>query len=610
MNPKVRFSLRWKITLPFMLLALVLALLLAYLLNQLLSQGDRDLFVRQLADRGQQTVDAVARTEINLLEVERLVANTEGVTEAIVGGDAEDLRARVLPVVINAGVDVVAVLDSQGTSLLALRRAPEAPPGDYSALRGESFYIEWPFVGRLLRGEVDEGIGDKQAGLHSIRLDNRDLYVFFVGGPVLEADGRVIAAVLVGTYLDSLVPQLSTEAGANISIYDSLGGQLLASSLETDNPAALTLSADQLNGGLGLAGAGSPVRAIQVSATSYREVLLPLDARQGTALLGVLGVSLLDAPVQASAQANALTVVQFGAVALVLVVATGLLISNSITRPLVEIAEASAQVATGNLETRVREAGSDEIGVLARSFNYMVEGLRQGSYYRDLAGSLTPPPTSSAPSEQRPEQRTLARGHSALATVLSADLRGMLPPEVQSDAQEALTTLTDHVVAVPAIVARHGGEVIRFDGQSLTALFGVLPQPSRPPVSALQAVHAGVAILEHARSLSAGRQSKGQSGVRVSIGIATGPVVAGPAGDPDRPALAVIGEAADEAYELALLDRGAEGGGMLIGAETHRSLGEARRQFTFGASGPAMLQGLGRQVLAHAVTGRTTRLVS
>ena len=85
--PRVRFSLLWKITLPFMLLAMLLGLGAALLVNDLLSQEETDRFLRQLVDAGQQATDAVVRSEIDLLEPEPLIANTHGVAEAVAAGN-------------------------------------------------------------------------------------------------------------------------------------------------------------------------------------------------------------------------------------------------------------------------------------------------------------------------------------------------------------------------------------------------------------------------------------------------------------------------------------------------------------------------------------------
>jgi methyl-accepting chemotaxis protein len=58
-----------------------------------------------------------------------------------------------------------------------------------------------------------------------------------------------------------------------------------------------------------------------------------------------------------------------------------LLITNSIARPVGELASAAARIATGDLEIEVRSEGKDEIGELAASFRAMV------AYLREMAGT-------------------------------------------------------------------------------------------------------------------------------------------------------------------------------------------------------------------------------
>src|SRR3972149_1715080 len=146
--PTPRFSLRWKITLPFILLALLLSLGMVYLLSRIAGQEQQNRYLRQLTDSGQQAADAVVRAESGLLAIERLVANTLGVLDGVRQADSEALRARVLPLVVTAGVDVVSIVDAQGTSLLSVRRALGGSPGEYSTQRGEAFFSNWPVVQR------------------------------------------------------------------------------------------------------------------------------------------------------------------------------------------------------------------------------------------------------------------------------------------------------------------------------------------------------------------------------------------------------------------------------------------------------------------------------
>jgi hypothetical protein len=189
-QPRVRISLRWKIILPFIILAIALGLGLGFLVNQQLTKAEEVSFLRQLRDSGQQATDELVRIEEQLLGVQRAISNTEGVPEGIALGKAEDLRVRILPIVVTTDTDVAVILDRNGISLLAIRRSePDAPQGDYLTLRGEDYYQTWPFVQEILEPDAakEDSEGDKQAGMEPIRLGEEEVEVFFIGGPMRRA---------------------------------------------------------------------------------------------------------------------------------------------------------------------------------------------------------------------------------------------------------------------------------------------------------------------------------------------------------------------------------------------------------------------------------------
>ncbi len=608
-KPRVRISLLWKITLPFMLLAMVLGLGAIYLVNRVLSQEETDRFLRQLVDAGQQATDAVVRAEIDLLELERLIANTEGVSEAVTEGDAEDLRARVLPLVVNAGADVVAVLDQDGTSLLTIRRRPDAAPGDYDTLRGETYYAEWAFVGRVLAGEGDEVVGDKHAGLVAIELDSVQHWVFFVAGPLFDSINELNGSVLVGKYVDGLSTELASEAGANVSSYDVLTGSTLSSTLEPAVGESIDLSEDSLSS-VGTSGEGrSPVRAITVAGSEYWEVLTPFVVRQGTETLGILGVSLLRVAVEGQADEGLPVVLRFGVVALALIVLIGLLLSNSITNRLGALVSASTQIASGELDTQVDERGTDEIGVLAATFNQMVEGLREGSIYRDLLGrSVTP--------EVRDQLRTsfsdgalMLKGQSTDATILFADFRGYTSIAEAIDPSDVMRMLNDYFAGVVPIISLHGGVVNKFDGDAVMAFFGILPKYLPPRVSALQATHAGLEMLEHIRNVNMTRDTEGKAAFEMGIGVSTGKVIAGGLGSEDRIHYTVVGDTVNIAQRIQQITRNLGGTALVISEHTYRKLGPVRHQFKFGRSGLAQLKGKQKEVMVYEVSGRQSTLI-
>jgi len=76
------------------------------------------------------------------------------------------------------------------------------------------------------------------------------------------------------------------------------------------------------------------------------------------------------------ANAYILTLFLITLVIIFLAVWLGVYLSKSLTVPLQELAEATIQVADGNLDINLGEQGTDEIGMLIASFNKMTEDLR------------------------------------------------------------------------------------------------------------------------------------------------------------------------------------------------------------------------------------------
>ena len=89
----------------------------------------------------------------------------------------------------------------------------------------------------------------------------------------------------------------------------------------------------------------------------------------------------------------------------------------------IEVVEASAEVAQGNLEVQVDAVGNDELAVLAHSFNQMVSGLREGSLYRDLLGRTVSPEVREELRRSFGSGDVRLEGQDAVATVLALHLR-------------------------------------------------------------------------------------------------------------------------------------------------------------------------------------------
>lgn len=605
------FSLRWRITIPFLLLALAIGLGGTYLIIRLLRETEDERFLRQLANSGQLAVDTVVRAESDLLAVQRLVANTDGVVQATITEDAEELRVLVLPLIINAGADVVTIVDEEGVSQLSVRHQLDGGPGDYSTVRGEAFYSNWPFVDRALSGVTDESGGDKYAGLATIQEGGTELEGLFVAGPLRSAGGRVQGAVIVGEYLDELVVRMGTASGANVTLYEPLHGQAVASTLEAAGSGELELPEDWATAAV-VSEDETPVRRLELASVPYREALTPFAARGGTTLLGILGVSLIDTVQAAESQALPIQqqttvqlVIGFAALALLLIGVVGLIISNSITRPLVEIAQASAEVSSGNLDIRVPEKGGGEVTVVARSFNRMVEGLQSVTKSTDWETEGTLPKAAVDPYEAdtvplpEADQADLALLTVALQTRGDSDER---------EPGEAAAQMDQVLDALETAVDMHRGYLISFDGDRGLAAFGLPPARQPLQVSTLLALHAAFAIVHRIGILDVQWWADSGVGMTVKGAVHCGTVVLSDIGRKYGLSASLMGGTVRIAWGLLAPASQLESGVLLSGV-AHDRLTAARMQFEFGRKGVASLGVSGGEQVVHEVKGRHVELV-
>ncbi|MDX1599878.1 MAG: cache domain-containing protein [Anaerolineales bacterium] len=609
--PSLNLSLRWRITLPFLLLAFGLGLGAAYLVLRVFQESAEDRFLRQLAAVGQQTADAVVALERDLLEVERLVENSAGLAQDVQAEDAEALRAQVLPLALNAEVDAVTVVNGEGVSLLSARSILDGGPGSYETVRGEAFYASWPFVAEVLAMEPDSA--EKRIGLGVVQMQGVDLPVMFVVGPVPGGRSEVVGAIMVGHYLEGVVAELARASGANVTAYSREGGPLLASTLEFDPQNPFTLpqawAQEALNNGEG----GTPVRKMEFGGVAYREALLPFVGRGGEDRLGVLGVSLLDTVrEQAGASPGPRTetvqwVVGFGALGLLLIGAVGLGVSNSIARPLEEIARATDEIAQGNLDIEVPEQGGGEVTVVARSFNEMVRGLREAAHGEHPAAATRLPAAGAATTADR-STLPLPDSETVELTLLALEIR--LRPDSEESTDGQIASAYDAVLAVvQQAIERHRGELLSFDGLHGLAAFGLSGERQPAPVQALLASHAACEIADRLAELDVQRRVEGRRGVTTALAVHAGEVLFGDIGEKYGLATRLLGDTVVIAQELLGPARQAGEGSILVSDRVRSRLGASESHFQFGRRGVAAVRSLGRDELVHEIEGRQHRLI-
>lgn len=386
--PRVRFPIRVKITVPFLILAVGLAIGAAYAITQIVFDTIDERFTNQLIESGKLSAESMVRQEESLLRSLRLFTYTEGLSDATALNDVDRLKTLSLGVAANQGEDVVKFLDQDGQLVLSMVHQSGGDAADYNfSTSSDIDFAAIPFIANVLEGRVDE-FGDKYSGL--VQESGGD--VFYAAGPLLDGEGQISGVVLVGKTVATMLRQIHDETLAQITVYEAGGApydSTFYEPLPVERDDAALVLANQNESSL-RRNIGSR-RGLNISNIDYEEILGPWEGR-GNEDLGLIGVSLPRTFLVRASNATRLQITGLASFSLLLVIMLGVYIASAITRPLRNLVEASTEVAEGNLQVQIMPRGNDEVTVLTRSFNTMISSLNQSkadllnAYDRTLEG--------------------------------------------------------------------------------------------------------------------------------------------------------------------------------------------------------------------------------
>lgn len=593
--PRVRVPVRIKITLPYLVLALLFALGAAYVISQVVLESVQERYLNQLIETGKKTTNWMVRKEDDLLANLRLIANTQGAANAILGRDGDALRGIAYPLAVNGRLEAVDILDAKGTALFSARHRASGGAGEYDFSSGETFFQNQPFVLQTLLGKADPQ-GDKFSGYITAPWGD----YFCVAGPVFDANNQLAGAVVVSQSLKGLAREAGQEVLAQVSLYN-LNGKLLATTFdETQSMVGESL----LNEVIQNQTSASHTRSLLALGQSYTEVLGVWEVRGG-ADLGLMGVALTENTLVRTSSVTQLEIFVLVALAIGLVIVVGLLVAGRITKPLVKLAEASSEVAQGNLEVKVPSSGNDEIAVLGYSFNHMIAGLQEGSVYRDLLGRTVSPEVREQLRQTFTTGGIKLEGQEAVATILMTDIRNFTTLSERADPTKVLNWLNEYFGQLVPIVTGSGGVVNKFDGDAMLAFFGILPRRLSPKNGAQAACQAAVAMIKAIDALNVQRIARGDPPLVTGIGVNTGVVIAGGLGTSDRLHYTIIGDAVNTAQRLEALTRQVYStNGILVSGSTYQALAEYADQFAFEPAGQHQVKGKSEQLMVYRLEAR------
>jgi len=149
----------------------------------------------------------------------------------------------------------------------------------------------------------------------------------------------------------------------------------------------------------------------------------------------------------------------------------------------------------------------------------------------------------------------LRQGRLAEVSVLFADIRGFTSMSENEDPQETVSMLNAFFTAMANVVFRHEGNLDKFIGDCVMAMWG----PPQPHVDdAARALRAALEMQREVESLNQARAEVGKTPIQVGIGVNTGQAVVGYMGSTERHEYTAIGDSVNLASRLCSIAKGGE----------------------------------------------------
>jgi len=272
-------------------------------------------------------------------------------------------------------------------------------------------------------------------------------------------------------------------------------------------------------------------------------------------------------------------------------------IGGAVTAPVRQLVAGTRRVAAGDLAVQFRVDTKDELALLADAYNLMVVGLQEREWLRDMFGRFV----SREVAEAIRSGQVRLEGENRVVSVLFCDIRGFTARSERSTPEEMVALLNEYLPVVVEAAQHHEGTVNKFGGDSTLVIYGA---PRLLQESAYQAVLTALEMRASLRTLNARLVERGETPIRIGVGINTGVALAGAVGPPERQEYTVIGDTVNLASRIEALNKAYPNYDVLISGWTYEALGSRQAEFEFADLGKVQIRGKVEPVQVWAVVKR------
>jgi len=241
---------------------------------------------------------------------------------------------------------------------------------------------------------------------------------------------------------------------------------------------------------------------------------------------------------------------------------------GKVVRSITEISRMAGRVAEGNYDNVLRIESRDEIGHLSKSFNTMIQGLRERDFIRNTFGRYVDQEIAKE-LLTRPEAARLG-GDKREVAILMSDIRGFTSLSESLSPEATISILNHYFSHLVEMTKKHKGIIVDFFGDGVLVFFDPFKDPIEPVVQ--RAVDCAFEIQDTMVEFNEEMRDEGFPELQTGIGINVGEVVVGNIGSETRAKYGIVGSPVNITNRIQST---ANAGDVVISESTYRYVSES-----------------------------------
>jgi adenylate cyclase len=284
----------------------------------------------------------------------------------------------------------------------------------------------------------------------------------------------------------------------------------------------------------------------------------------------------------------------------VMIVALAVLIvyffSKTITLPLRALVDAAKRIEEGHFHLRLKPRARDEVGLLTSAFVHMGDGLAERQRLKDTFGKFV----NKEVAERAAKGTIKLGGERKAVTVFFSDIRDFTSISERMEPEEVVDFLNRYMTRMVGCVNAAGGNVDKFIGDAIMAVWGAPLAELSEAEYAEKAVDAALNMRKELRDFNKDRGGPRTPVIRIGCGLNSGPVIVGQIGSTERIEYTVIGDAVNLASRIEALNK-PFATDILVSEDTYALV---KGVFRFEPMKPILVKGKNEPQQIYAVLGR------